>query len=1079
MNPSVGGKSAGALVSLSDETALPPEDDAIDAAMDALAAYRPAPARSFGEQAGDFIDNYRLLKLIDVGGMGEVWQAEQQAPVKQRVALKIVKFGMDTRAVVARFETERKALAMMAHPNIARIFDGGATAAGRPYFVMEYVDGIPIAEYVRQAGLMLEARLELLIQACEAIQHAHRRGIIHRDLKPSNILVQLIDGKPVLKIIDFGIAKATDSSVMAHTRVTGLGQILGTLGYMSPEQTAMDTSDVDTRSDVYSLGAIMYELVTGVAPFDLASLGKKGQDEALQVIRTEIPRRPSARLDQKDTMLGWRSHMARGFVRNELDWVVMKSLDKDPDRRYESAAEFAGDIKRLLENRPVQARPDSLTYALRKWTARHRVPVCAIGGILAAIIITAWAIASFARAEIDQAGQRAWYQRLLQAKTEDVAGIVNEQPVLPEALVDMLRQGVAEHPIETRQGLHSRLALLRDDASLAESLQEHVLEVDAEAVSVIRDFLGPHRAQIEPVLWRTLENDTEARARRFRAAAVLATYAPDDKRWAPATMGADVAEWLTRQEPVQVWIDHFQPIATRLQQPLEEDLYRRTSPQFQRNAATLLAFFFQDDLDRLVHLARQASPVQMPPLVDALRGHEQDAVEALTSALGEDFTVGESDLEKDQLAEAQARAGMALVLLGQTERVKPHLLRSPGFEDPRLHTFLIHFFAEYQVDPTVISRWLWDDSSAPSLLRAGLIALGDYGLTTRRIASLEAVVARLYASHPDPGVHGAAEWLLRHWQRQNGAIERLPSVETRTEPEIGHRWFVNHQGFTMIVIPGPVQFLMGTPADDPGYPHLERRKLKERQHERHIPRTFAIASKPLTFRDYEAKEPGYINYTLDANRVLKEQRADLNPSLPVEAVAYEDALEYCNWLSEQEGIPKDQYCYHFPEGEDSIQPKANFLSLTGYRLATEAEWEYACRSGAITVRPYGSSELLLPKYVWYRDNAGTRTWPPGRLRPNDYGFFDMLGNTSEWVHGFYANFPDPADGICLDSELELNRQPEDGRLLRSVRGSTLHSRAAHVRSAHRRGVDTESFTVSIRVARTLRTSLKEPLPTSN
>jgi serine/threonine protein kinase/tetratricopeptide (TPR) repeat protein len=345
------------------------------------------------EGPGTLIGPYKLLEQIGEGGFGVVFMTEQQEPLRRKVALKVLKPGMDSRQVIARFEAERQALALMDHPNIADVFDGGQTATGRPYFVMELVRGIPITDFCDQNQLPVRQRLELFLNVCQAVQHAHHKGIIHRDIKPTNVLVTLQDSAPLVKVIDFGIAKALGQQLTDKTLFTNFAQMVGTPLYMSPEQAALSNVDVDTRSDIYALGVLLYELLTGTTPFEKERLGKAGYDELRRIIREEEPPRPSTRLSTLGQAAATVSMQRQSdprrlsqLFRGELDWIVMKCLEKDRDRRYESASALAADVRRYLSDEPVLACPPSGLYRFRKFAWRYRVRLAA-AGLLAGVVL--------------------------------------------------------------------------------------------------------------------------------------------------------------------------------------------------------------------------------------------------------------------------------------------------------------------------------------------------------------------------------------------------------------------------------------------------------------------------------------------------------------------------------------------------------------------------------------------------------------------------------------------------------------------------------------------------------------------
>jgi serine/threonine protein kinase/tetratricopeptide (TPR) repeat protein len=370
------------------------------------------------EGPGTRIGPYKLLQQIGEGGMGTVFMAEQTHPVQRKVALKVIKAGMDSRQVIARFEVERQALALMDHVHIARILDAGATEAGRPYFVMELVHGVPITTYCDDNCLTPRERLELFVPVCQAIQHAHQKGIIHRDIKPSNIMITLYDGTPVPKVIDFGVAKAIEQRLTERTLFTQYGTMVGTFEYMSPEQAGISALSVDTRSDIYALGVLLYELLTGSTPLGHQRIGEADYGEILRMIKEEEPPKPSTRLSNSGERLPTISaqrHMESAkltkLVRGELDWIVMKCLEKDRTRRYDTVSDLARDVQRYLVDEPVEACPPSAGYRLRKLLRRHRGPVLAAAlvllALLAGLVGTTWGLIRAEQARQAESGQRA------------------------------------------------------------------------------------------------------------------------------------------------------------------------------------------------------------------------------------------------------------------------------------------------------------------------------------------------------------------------------------------------------------------------------------------------------------------------------------------------------------------------------------------------------------------------------------------------------------------------------------------------------------------------------------------------
>ena len=460
-----------------------------------------------GSLKGEQIGAYKLLEKLGEGGMGEVWLAEQKKPVKRQVALKLIKLGMDTREVIARFESERQALAVMDHPNIAKVLDGGATEKGRPYFVMELVRGMPINEYCDAHRLSTEDRIRLFMDVCRAVQHAHQKGVIHRDLKPSNVIVAAHDDRPAPKVIDFGIAKAVGYSLTTHTLVTSLGQAIGTPAYMSPEQAEMRGLDVDTRTDVYSLGVMLYELLVGARPIDLAAKA----DHAIRrtIVDSEIPK-PSTRY----TSLGLRRktiaeqrkttpEQLRRKLQGDLDWIVLKSVEKDRTRRYETVNGLAMELERYLNNEPIVARPPSVMYRVSKFVRRNRPTVVAAALVLLALI-GGFTAATVGLVRAQRAEQRAASEALTAQQVSDFLiglfevsdpSVARGNSITAREILDMGAERI-ETELQDEPEVRARLLHTIGEVYWELGLEEESAALLKEAINLREEVLGPDHPDV-------------------------------------------------------------------------------------------------------------------------------------------------------------------------------------------------------------------------------------------------------------------------------------------------------------------------------------------------------------------------------------------------------------------------------------------------------------------------------------------------------------------------------------------------------------------------------------------------------
>jgi formylglycine-generating enzyme required for sulfatase activity/protein-S-isoprenylcysteine O-methyltransferase Ste14 len=673
-------------------------------------------------------------------------------------------------------------------------------------------------------------------------------------------------------------------------------------------------------------------------------------------------------------------------------------------------------------------------------------------------------------------------QAVLNADIAQVPTIVDQMAEYRQWADPLLREENSKAADKSRQKLHTSLALLPVDASQAPYLKDRLLDAQAGEVAVIRDALFPHKDQLVGELWAVVESPKKGKeSQRLRAAAALAKHDPESEKWAKASVL--VVHDLVQQNPVYLlyWSEAFRPVRAPFLAPLSE-VYRDHRPEqtAERSLATyLLADYAADNPHALAELLMDADERQFgaifPVAASGLHASPQGRPLVATLLTGEidkklAADLPSSDDRREKLAKQQVNAAVALFRLSQPEKVWPLLKRTPA-DDPRVRSYLIHRLGPLGADVGAILKRL-DEEQDTTIRRALLLSLGQFSdeqlpadARSSRLQKLKAI----YHNEADPGLHAAAEWLLRRWQQEEWLKrenerwakqkeerdDRLAGIRqllARDKEKTPLQWYVNGQGQTMVVIPGPVEFVMGSPLTEKG-----RRRNDEFQHRKRIGRTFALGAAPVTKELFLRFQPSFSHSEI--------MRYPL-PTCPIGGVTWYEAAAYCNWLSKEEGIPENQWCYETDARGQVVKLKEHYLSLTGYRLPTETEWEYACRAGAATSRCYGETAELQTQYGWNYDNTPVQTQPVGTLKPNDWGLFDMQGNVANWCQERHKPYAADQGKPIDDIEDTLDIISTDYRVLRG--GSFLYA-AVTVRSADRMKVLPSywSYTVGFHPARTI------------
>ncbi len=967
------------------------------------------------------LGDYLILKMLGRGGMGIVYLARQRS-ANRIVALKCVTPELTgengprlSQSAVRRFHLEATAMAGLTHDHIVTVYDVGAFGT-HPYYAMRYVDGRSLAVMLRGGPFDNQAAARLMVPIARAVEYAHQKEILHRDIKPSNILVDR-DGRPL--IADFGLAK----SLANDSRMTQTGDRLGTPSYMSPEQVR-GLSTIGPASDIYNLGATLYEMITGRPPFRAA--------EAIETLRQVLDEDPVA------------PRLLNRAVARDLETICLKCLEKKPEARYKTSGELADELERFLDGKPIQARPAGPAERAWKWVVRHPSTAGLVAVVFLAVLalgaIMAWAREQSAarRAEslVDTLGQVEVTR--LPRRIRDFEGYRRwTDPILRRRLAQVSRDAPARLPLA--------LALLPSDPSQSAYLEERILTANPAELTIIREALKPWAGKASKSLQRTLEAPREDKGRRLRAACALATLDPNSAAW--RTHASEIVSWLVAMNRFTLaeWSSLLRPVQHWLRDDLASAFRRAENP----GEADAAAFVFADTVDDprpVIDLLHVAERDQSVVLQSKLAAFGRPALALLESDLAESLRSEGSD----PAATTRKRANLALALLalGKPEPVWP-LFRQRPVDD--LRTTLIHRAAPSQVAPEIITDRLTRETDV-SARRALLLTLGEYSNSQISPAERTELIPRIvsyFTDDPDPGVHSAAEWLLKRWGRQDEMMQRRQAMASADMPS-DRDWYVNTKGHTLAIVRGPVEFVMGSGDGGPKF------RRDDTRHRRLIGRSFAIATEETTIEQYQAFRPQY-------------RRGQYHPSrTPAIELMIGHAMSYCRWLGEIEGLTEDQQCYP-PETvlmTNGFLPYPDYLNRSGYRLPTEAEWEYSCRAGSTAERPFGDSPTYMFRYMWTMSADLEEPSPAGSLKPNDLGLFDMLGNGEEWCQdSFVIPYPTPpADGPVIDAPIVTHEGT------RSVRGGAFNAPARNLRSGVRYGahVTMTLYSGGFRIARTVR-----------
>ncbi len=1058
------------------------------------------------------LHGYELSREIARGGMGVVYAARDLS-LDREVAVKVMLPNMNA----AEFVRESRVTARLPHPGVPPVYTLGTLPApdGRPFLAMKLIKGETLDKLLKAQTDAFADRGRFVAafeQMCQAVGYAHAQGIVHRDLKPSNVMVGAFGE---VQIMDWGLAKVVGSAdpdptgpdwgaaIQDDIAATVAGQVKGTPSYMAPEQARGEP--VDSRADVFALGGILAVVLTGQPPFVgnsvldtiiragraelddvLAQLDGSGADPELialakKCLAGRAEDRPTNAQEVAEAVSRYRAGVDARLQQAERDRAVSVAESREQRKRWKVQLTLAGVVAAMLAGAGIATNLVLKKQAEEQLAAEQKrlTDLRAADDKAAADLRAADDKAKRAQRETKC---DALVGAIKSATTPEVPRLIDELKEFGDLSGPKLRE-LAGRPVETKPGLHGRLALLAEEPACAGELAAYLPTCKPEELLPVAHLLKPHTV-VAPMLWAVLLDAKSDSAKRVRAACALAGLTPENARW--KSVAGAVVDAVVKANPSEfvVWSAALDPVRGVMVPELSKR-YPAARVKIESGklavselagevssydlTANLLARYTKDRPADLAELALTADPRHYALFADALAANKLAVVPVLRAELAKQLPQGSPNDTLDAALEAHAKrrgyAAAVLFAFGEAESVWPVFV-FPKDGDPTARSYLQERLAAVGADPGALVKRFGTEVEV-SAKRGLLIALGDFPAELVPAGEREPFVSRLlslYRHDPDSGLHSAIDWLLRQkWGKANelavidlelareargrvvarvlaGAgmpVGVLPGVVGPQLPAPvvvkGKDWYVNGEGQTFAVVRGPVEFTLGSPLSEPG-----RIEVNEPPHRKRIGRTFAIATKEVTVAEYLRFSPKY----------EWAMRFSPGPDTPAVAMTWYEAAEYCNWLSAREGIPPDQWCYEPTKAggfDEGMRMKTGHLILTGYRLPTEAEWEYACRSGAGTSRCFGRGEGLLPRYGWFAKNAQDRAWPVGQLRPNDRGLFDNLGNAMEWVE-------DPAQLYVPRQNADIENvklMSIDERMSRILRGGSFFNLPVFVRCAYR------------------------------